>query len=155
MRCQRLKVSIATNRMGILDRLNKKATDSTEAKKKAPAKRAAKKADVSPEAKSDVVSAKAVPAELLSVLSRPRVSEKAARLGTLNTYVFEVALEAEKIQIKKAVEAIYGVKVAVVRTVRGLGKPVRRGRRPSARSDWKKALVTLVPGQKLDLYEGV
>lgn len=153
-----MKVSIATNRMGILDRLNKKATgstESTEAKKKAPAKRAAKKADVATEVKSDVVSAKAVPAELLSVLSRPRVSEKAARLGALNTYVFEVALDAEKIQIKKAVEAIYGVKVAVVRTVRGLGKPVRRGRRPSARSDWKKALVTLVPGQKLDLYEGV
>jgi large subunit ribosomal protein L23 len=144
--------------MGILDRLSKKTTatePSTDAKKKAPAKRAAKKVDAPTEVKNDVQTAKAVPAHLLSLLARPRVSEKAARLGALNTYVFEVPVEAEKIAIKRAVEATYGVKVAAVRTIRGLGKPVRRGRRPSARQDWKKALVTLVSGQKLDLYAGV
>ena len=143
--------------MGILDRLKKNADsiEAAEPKKKAPAKRATKKADAVAPEKSDVTSAKVVPAHLLSILSRPRVSEKAARLGALNTYVFEVALESEKIVIKKAVEALYGVKVATVRTVRGLGKPVRRGRRVSARHDWKKALVTLAPGQKIDLYEGV
>ena len=98
---------------------------------------------------------KEVPPHLLALLSHPHVSEKAARLAAQNTYVFDVALNAEKIAIKKAVEGLYHVKVIAVRTIRGSGKPVHRGRRASARSDWKKALVTLAPGQKMDLYEGV
>jgi len=162
-----LKVSIAPN-MGIIDRLQKAVSapmDVEEVKpKKAPAKRAAKATDVKTDVKDakeepkDTKTAsatKVVPAHLLGLLSRPHVSEKAARLGAQNTYVFDVALTAEKIAIKKAVEALYNVKVIAVRTVRGIGKPVRRGRRASARADWKKALVTLAPGQKMDLYEGV
>lgn len=142
--------------MGILDRLNKKTVSGEEAvAKKAPAKRATKKADAAKEPVSDVVVQKATPAHLLALLSRPHVSEKAARLGAQNVYVFDVALQAEKIAIKKAVESLYKVKVTAVRTIRGLGKPTRRGRRPSTRSDWKKALVTVAAGQKIDLYEGV
>lgn len=149
--------------MGIIDRLQKAVAapmDVEEAKgKKAPAKRTTKKVaetkDTSPEKTSDATRKVAVAAHLLSLLSRPHVSEKAARLGAQNVYVFDVACDAEKIAIKKAVEALYSVKVVAVRTIRGLGKPVRRGRRASARSDWKKALVTLAPGQKIDLYEGV
>lgn len=151
--------------MGIIDRLQKAVSapmDVEDAKpKKAPAKRAAKATDAKTDVKEESKEGKAasatkvVPAHLLGLLSRPHVSEKAARLGAQNTYVFDVALTAEKIAIKKAVEALYNVKVIAVRTVRGIGKPVHRGRRASSRADWKKALVTLAPGQKMDLYEGV
>jgi large subunit ribosomal protein L23 len=141
--------------MGILDRLNKKTVSKDETvAKKAPAKRAAKKVEAT-EVVSDVVTNKVTAPHLLALLSRPHVSEKAARLGAHNVYVFDVALNAEKIAIKKAVESLYNVKVTAVRTIRGLGKPVRRGGRPSTRSDWKKAMVELADGQKIDLYEGV
>ncbi len=89
------------------------------------------------------------------VLKRPHVSEKAAHGTEHGTYVFDVAPTAEKIAIKKAVESLYNVKVASVRTIRHAGKPVSRGRRLSARVAWKKAIVTLAPGQKIDVYEGV
>ncbi len=153
----RLKVSIATN-MSILDRFSKKAVSTGEAiVKKASAKRTPKQADaVTADPIDDVIVVRnATPAHLLALLSRPHVSEKAARLGAQNVYVFDVTLQAEKIAIKRAVESLYHVKVVAVRTIRGLGKPVRRGRRPSARSDWKKALVTIAAGQKIDLYAGV
>lgn len=89
------------------------------------------------------------------LLRRPHVSEKAARLTEGRVYVFDVSVMAEKIAIKKAVESLYHVNVAGVRTIRHAGKPVYRGRRAGARSAWKKALVTLAEGQKIDLYEGV
>ncbi|MCK9361202.1 50S ribosomal protein L23 [Patescibacteria group bacterium] len=85
----------------------------------------------------------------------PHVSEKAARLADRGTYVFRVALDAEKVSIKKAVEALYGVKVEKVRIVKIGGKPVRRGKRLSFRQDMKKALVTLKKGQTIAMYEGV
>ena len=71
------------------------------------------------------------------------------------TYVFNVPIEAEKVSIKKAVEALYKVKVSAVRTIRHEGKPTKRGRRAGVRNRWKKALVTLVKGQRIDIYEGV
>lgn len=89
------------------------------------------------------------------LLRTPHVSEKAARLADRGTYVFDVPLNAEKTAIKQAVERVYNVKVTAVRTVRGPGKPVMRGRRPGHRSAWKKALVTLAKGQTLGIYEGV
>ncbi len=88
-------------------------------------------------------------------LRRPHVSEKAARLTDLRTYVFDVPVAAEKVAVRKAVESLYNVKVLRVNTIRHAGKPVYRGRRPGARNAWKKALVTLAKGQKIDLYEGV
>ena len=94
-------------------------------------------------------------AEALRVLRRPHVSEKATRLTERGTYVFDVAVSAEKVMIKKAIESLYKVRVQSVRTVRHAGKPVRRGRRQSARAAWKKAVVTLAPGQKIEVYEGV
>lgn len=100
---------------------------------------------------------KATGGDVLSsaLLIRPHVTEKAAHLAELGTYVFEVPFEAEKIAIRKAVESLYKVKVSDVRTIRHAGKPVFRGRRHGARNRWKKALVTLAAGQKIDLYEGV
>jgi large subunit ribosomal protein L23 len=88
-------------------------------------------------------------------LISPRVSEKAAVSASKGTYVFNVPVNATKIEIRKAVEALYKVDVVAVRTVRNVGKIVRRGRISGQRNRAKKALVTLKAGQKIDLYEGV
>ena len=89
------------------------------------------------------------------LLHSPRVSEKAAMLSAHNSYVLNVPVEANKIEIAKAVKDLYGVTVTGVRTLRGIGKILTRGRRVGQRKRWKKAIVTLKPGQKIDLYEGV
>jgi large subunit ribosomal protein L23 len=92
---------------------------------------------------------------LSHVLSSPRVSEKAAMLAAKDVYVFNVPINANKVEVGKAVEALYSVNVIQVRTIRGIGKIVRRGRSVGARNRWKKALVTIKAGQKIDLYQGV
>lgn len=140
--------------MALLDKIRKpKAAAKTEdtKAKRAPAKK------TEPAAVPTDVGAKATKGNDLSsrLLRAPRVSEKAARLAEKGTYVFEVAQDAEKISIKRAVESLYGVKVVSVRIINVNGKPVKKGRRVSYRSDLKKALVTVKPGQKIDLYEGV
>ena len=85
----------------------------------------------------------------------PRISEKAAVLSSAGKYVFDVPVTANKIEIRKAVETLYGVKVEQVNTARGIGKTVRRGRIAGRRNRWKKAMVTLKKGQKIDLFVGV
>ena len=90
-----------------------------------------------------------------NVLLRPHVSEKASRLMEAGAYTFDVSVASEKNSIKKAIQALYGVRVTAIRIVRHAGKPVYRGKRVSARNHWKKAIVTLAKGQKLDLYQGV
>lgn len=89
------------------------------------------------------------------LLRSPRVSEKAAILASKNIYVFNVPVEAEKIEIAKAVKDLYGVSVIAVRTLRGIGKRYTRGRVRGQRNRWKKAYVEVKSGQKIDLYEGV
>ncbi|OGL73570.1 50S ribosomal protein L23 [Candidatus Uhrbacteria bacterium RIFCSPHIGHO2_12_FULL_60_25] len=86
---------------------------------------------------------------------KPHVSEKAAYLADRGVYVFDVPLHANKVEIRKAVEALYKVNVTNVRTERGIGKIVRRGRVAGKRSDWKKALVEVQKGQSINLVEGV
>ena len=99
----------------------------------------------------DVVGKKALTGSELSfsILRRPHVSEKAARGTEKGVYVFDVKIDAEKVSIKKAVEALYKVKVVAVRTIRHQGKPSFRGRRPGARNAWKKAIVTLAKDQRI------
>jgi|JI91814CRNA_FD_contig_31_3674806_length_462_multi_2_in_0_out_0_2 large subunit ribosomal protein L23 len=88
------------------------------------------------------------------VLLRPLVTEKTtSQLNGDATYAFEVGLAANKIQIKAAVEAFYGVKVADVRTIVVRGKLKRAGRHIARRGNWKKAYVRLVPGAALNLYD--
>ncbi len=99
--------------------------------------------------------AKGQAGESYRLLCAPRVSEKAAISASKNVYVFEVPVKAEKIEIAKAVEKLFGVKVERVNTVRGIGKRFSGGRRKGSRSDWKKAYVRVKDGQKIDLYEGV
>lgn len=137
--------------MGIFNR-KPSAPKKTDAPKK---EKAPKAAETSANAPTVVSTPKAKIASVAAKLISPRVSEKAAILASKGTYVFNVPIDANKIDVRKAVETIYQVKVSDVRTVRGAGKTVRRGRAEGRRNRWKKALVTLVKGQSLNLYEGV
>ena len=89
---------------------------------------------------------------IFQVLKSPHVSEKAAVLGDAsNQHVFRVATDAKKPEIKAAVEQLFGVKVADVRTVNVNGKTKRQGVRRGRRKDWKKAYVSLEQGHEIDL----
>ena len=91
-----------------------------------------------------------------SVVRRALITEKGTGLRErLNQYHFEVRRDANKIDIKRAVEAIFSVKVDSVRTQQNHGKVRRQGRFVGRRSDWKKAIVTLKPDQKIELFEQV
>lgn len=88
------------------------------------------------------------------VLIRPVVTEKSTILGESGRYVFQVAMKANKHDIKRAVEWAFNVNVRDVNTFRVKGKVKRYGRRPSKQPDWKKAVVTLASGQSIQLFEG-
>ena len=92
---------------------------------------------------------------LYEVLRRPLITEKNAALQVENKYAFEVAGEANKLQIKQAVEKAFKVKVTTVNVITVPGKTRRIGRRQVLTQPWKKAIVTLKPGDKIGLFEGV
>ena len=88
------------------------------------------------------------------IIVRPIITERAmimAEKPEQPQYVFKVATSSNKIEIARAIEAIYKVKVASVNTVAVMGKAKRMGRHAGRRSDWKKAFVVLAPGQKIDV----
>jgi large subunit ribosomal protein L23 len=89
------------------------------------------------------------------VLIRPLMTEKTMRQKEeLNTVAFKVRPDANKVEIRTAVESVFNVKVTAVRTASYEGKLKRMGRFQGRRSDWKKAVVTLAAGHKIDLVEG-
>lgn len=91
-----------------------------------------------------------------TIVRRAMISEKGTQLREKqNGYLFEVSRDANKIEIKRAIESIFSVKVEAVRTIRVHGKPKRQGRYAGHRPDWKKALVTLKKGQSIELFEQV
>jgi large subunit ribosomal protein L23 len=90
-----------------------------------------------------------------AVLIRPIITEKSTVLTGVDKYVFEVDLRANKNQIKEAVQLAFNVRVTDVNTMTMKGKPRRFGRKVVNRPDWKKAVVTLVPGDKIELFEGI
>jgi large subunit ribosomal protein L23 len=91
-----------------------------------------------------------------SILRRPLVTEKGTMLRERgNKVIFSVAPDANKIEIKKAVEEMFSVHVEDVKTMNIRGKMKRWGYRPYQRSDWKKAIVTLKAGESIDFIEGV
>jgi large subunit ribosomal protein L23 len=94
--------------------------------------------------------------KLTDVIRRPLITEKTTTLREDGrTVVFEVAREANKIDIKRAVESLLGAKVSDVRTAQAHGKMKRQGRFVGRRPDWKKAYVTLRQGEKLpEFLEG-
>ena len=93
--------------------------------------------------------------DLTRVIVRPVVTEKTTDMGESDKYTFEVATDANKNEVKQAVEKFFGVKVLDVRTMNIKGKPKRLGRHMGRRKDWKKAIVTLQSGDKIDLFDTV
>ncbi|MFC1642002.1 50S ribosomal protein L23 [Myxococcota bacterium] len=91
---------------------------------------------------------------LEQIIKRPiALTEKAAQLKRKNKIIFEVRLEANKIQIREAVEQLFGVKVTDVNTLIQRGKVKRIGRRPAQRRNWKKAIVTLREGDEIRFFD--
>jgi large subunit ribosomal protein L23 len=91
---------------------------------------------------------------IYSVIKKPHITEKTS-LGSdvTNTVAIVVDRDANKIEIKQAVEALFKVKVADVRTINVSGKVKRFGRNFGKRSNWKKAYVSLEEGQSIDFFE--
>lgn len=92
---------------------------------------------------------------LMQVLLVPRVTEKTTRVGEQsNQYVFKVVTDAEKSEVRDAVELLFGVNVESVRIVNVKGKNKSFRGRPGKRSDWKKAYVRVQEGQAIDFLGG-
>jgi large subunit ribosomal protein L23 len=90
---------------------------------------------------------------LHQIIKKPLITEKTSlQKETGQVVTFEVALGANKIEIKQAVEKAFDVKVVEVNTVRLAGKPKRVGRQFGKRSNWKKAYVTLAEGENIDFF---
>jgi len=92
---------------------------------------------------------------LYDVLRRPLVTEKSTTLQVQGKYAFEVAKEANKPQVKQAVEKAFKVKVNAVNMIIVPGEARRVGKRLVQTRSWKKAVVTLRPGDKIEFFEGV
>jgi len=91
---------------------------------------------------------------LSEVLRRPLITEKNSALQAQGKYVFEVAGETNKHQIKQAVEKAFKVKVTAVNVMTVPGKKRRVGGRQVQTQSWEKAIVTLKPGDKIEIFEG-
>lgn len=90
------------------------------------------------------------------IIRRPVITEKSnLQKETVNQVTFEVAPQSNRVEIKSAVERIFNVKVKGVRTLNVSGKVKRRGRILGRRKDWKKAIVSLGPGQRIDFFDGI
>ena len=94
------------------------------------------------------------------IIRRPVISERSMEVvfdregNEIKKYTFEVPVSANKVEIKKAVEEVFGVKVAAVNTMRVMGKVKRMGRFEGRRASWKKAIVTLEKGSKtIEFFE--
>ncbi len=88
------------------------------------------------------------------IIVRPIITEKSSRLMSFNKYTFEVLPQANKIEIRKAVEEVFKVKVSSVHTLKVRSKPKRMGRFLGRSRSWKKAIVTLLPGERIEFFDG-
>ncbi len=93
--------------------------------------------------------------EHYDIIKKPIITEKATMASEANAFVFQVKMEATKPQIKEAIEAVFGVKVKAVNTTITKGKTKKFRGRPGVRSDKKKAYVTLVEGNTIDVSTGL
>ncbi|MBC7890863.1 MAG: 50S ribosomal protein L23 [Sphingobacteriaceae bacterium] len=95
----------------------------------------------------------------MGILIRPLLTEKYTALNNVGKYGFEVALNANKVEIRKAVEKLYGVRVEEVKTMRQIGKSKSRSTRTKVTAGntqtYKKAIVTVAAGEVIDFYEGI
>ncbi|MCB5234824.1 MAG: 50S ribosomal protein L23 [Candidatus Cloacimonetes bacterium] len=89
-----------------------------------------------------------------NIVIAPIITEKSSgQVATDNSYSFKVSINANKIEIAKAIEHIFAVKVLAVNTIRMTGKPKRLGKYSGKRPDWKKAIVTLRAGDRIADFE--
>lgn len=93
--------------------------------------------------------------EISKLIFTPQITEKATDLSAENKYIFKVARIANKSQIKKAVRALYGVKVTSVNIINIHRKPRRIGKTSGFKPGYKKAVVTLAKGEKIEIVKGV
>jgi large subunit ribosomal protein L23 len=94
--------------------------------------------------------------EQFDIIKRPLNTEKTnTQHEDQNKVSFEVADNANRIEIKKAIEKIFKVNVSSVNTMHVKGKKTQRGKISGKHKDWKKAIVTLMPGEKINFFEGV
>lgn len=92
----------------------------------------------------------------IDILRRPRITEKASMLAEQsNVVVFEVVKDANKTEIKNAIQATFNVEVTGVRTMIVRGKIKRRGKHTGKLPTWKKAIITLAEGNEIDFFGGV
>ena len=89
------------------------------------------------------------------ILVRPIVTEKNTALNEVGKYCFEVIQTANKIEIKRAVEEVFSVHVSAVNIIKVPGKMRRMGKTSGMTRTWKKAVVTLADGERIDLFQGV
>ncbi|MCR4944848.1 MAG: 50S ribosomal protein L23 [Clostridium sp.] len=90
------------------------------------------------------------------IIRRPVITEKTMTAMAENKYTFIVHIDSNKSQIKRAVEEVFGVKVANVQTIRTMGKTKRMGVHVGKRADYKKAIITLAEGSKgIEFFEGL
>lgn len=89
------------------------------------------------------------------IIKRPLITEKTSiQKENYNQITFEVNRKANRVEIKRAIENIFNVNVAAVKTMQIKGKTKQRGRIVGKRRDWKKAIVKLMPGERIDFFEG-
>jgi len=93
--------------------------------------------------------------EMYDIIRAPVITEKATMASEQNQVIFRVALDATKREVKAAVEGLFSVKVDAVNTIRVQGKLKRVRGRPGRRSDYKKAIVTLAEGSRIDVTTGI
>jgi large subunit ribosomal protein L23 len=92
---------------------------------------------------------------LYDIVKRPLITEKTSiQKEDYNQMTFEVDRKANRVEIKRAIENIFNVNVATVRTIQVKGKTKQRGRIVGKRRNWKKAIVKLMPGERIDFFEG-
>ncbi|SEP26556.1 50S ribosomal protein L23 [Propionispora vibrioides] len=89
------------------------------------------------------------------ILIRPYITEKSTALMAADKYTFIVPLKSNKVEIRQAVEEVFKVKVLAINTIRVPGKTKRMGKTAGKRPDYKKAIVKLAPGERIEFFEGV
>ena len=92
---------------------------------------------------------------MYEIIRAPVITEKTTAASEHNKVAFEVPLDADKREVKAAVEGLFNVKVTAVNTIRVKGKTKLFRGRPGERSDWKKAIVTLAEGNRIDVTTGI
>ena len=94
--------------------------------------------------------------DIYKVIKEPHITEKGTLQKELhNQMTFKVPKRANKVEIRKAIEALFKTKVISVRTMNMMGKRRRMGRNVGKRADWKKAIVKLAPGENIEFFDGM